>query len=123
MPLSFLGSLFAHHTGDDSFPNLSRLFGVPTGVGGDYVYSQVELDRIITQLMEQHQGNAPPPAAKEDIEALPKVWVTEQMVSDGTDCAVCKEDLQLGEQITTLDRKSTRLNSSHSTLSRMPSSA
>ncbi|KAF8544841.1 hypothetical protein BDD12DRAFT_722859 [Trichophaea hybrida] len=98
----FLASLFGPPTGDDQLPSLARLFGVPPGAGGDYVYSQAELDRIVSQLMEQHQGNAPPPAAKEDIEALPKVKVTEQMVNEGIDCAVCKEDLELDEQVTTL---------------------
>lgn len=55
--------------------------------------------------MEQHQGNAPPPAAKEDIEGLPKIKVTQAMVNDGIDCAVCKEDLVLDEQVTTLPCK------------------
>ncbi|KAF8249785.1 hypothetical protein K440DRAFT_649093 [Wilcoxina mikolae CBS 423.85] len=100
---TFLASLFGPPAGDDQLPPaLARLFGVPPGAGGDYVYSQAELDRIVSQLMEQHQGNAPPPAAKEDIEALPKVRVTEQMVNEGIDCAVCKEDLMLDEQVTTL---------------------
>lgn len=99
----FLASLFGPPAGDDQFhPALARILGMPHGAGGDYVYSQAELDRIVSQLMEQHQGNAPPPAAKEDIEALPKVKVTEQMVNEGIDCAVCKEDLELGEQVTTL---------------------
>lgn len=63
------------------------------------MYSQADLDRVISQLMEQHQGNAPPPADKEIIESLPKVKVTDQMVKDGQDCAVCKEDLVVNEEI------------------------
>jgi hypothetical protein len=98
----FLASLFGP-VGDASVspvmsPVIARLLGIPPGAGGDYVYSQAELDRIISQLMDQHQGNAPPPAAKEDIDSLPKIKVTETMVNDGVDCAVCKEDLVLDEQ-------------------------
>jgi E3 ubiquitin-protein ligase RNF115/126 len=46
------------------------------------VYSQVELDRVISGLMEQHQGNAPPPARREVIESLPKIKVDRAMVVD-----------------------------------------
>ena len=42
---------------------LAQLFGTPPGARGDYVFSNAELDRIVSELMEQHQGNAPPPAA------------------------------------------------------------
>lgn len=75
---------------------------MPPGTGGDYVYSQADLDRVISQLMEQHQGNAPPPASKDTIDKLPKINVTEQMVRDGVDCAVCKEDLIIEEEVTKL---------------------
>jgi E3 ubiquitin-protein ligase RNF115/126 len=103
--LSFLASLFGPSEPGAAF--VARLFGSASGDGGDYVYSQAELDRIISQLMEQHQGNAPPPASKEDIEALPKVKVTEQMVKDDMDCVVCKEDLVVDEIATPLPCKHT----------------
>lgn len=101
----FLASLFGPSEPGAAF--VARLFGSASGDGGDYVYSQAELDRIISQLMEQHQGNAPPPASKEDIEALPKVKVTEQMVKDDMDCVVCKEDLVVDEIATPLPCKHT----------------
>jgi hypothetical protein len=88
-------------------PIFARLFGVPPGTGGDYVYSQAELDRIISQLMEQHAGNAPPPAAKEDIDSLPRLKVTAIMVTEGVDCAVCKDDLVLDEEVAQLPCKHT----------------
>lgn len=81
-----------------------RVLGSP-GAGGDYVYSQVELDRVISGLMEQHQGNAPPPAPREVIESLPKIKVDQAMVADGADCAVCKEDLILEEEVANLPCK------------------
>lgn len=98
---SFLASFFGPGVPDTS-GMLARVFGIPPGAGGDYVYSQADLDRVISQLMEQHQGNAPPPANKEVIESLPKIKVTPKMVRDGQDCAVCKEDLVETEEVTKL---------------------
>lgn len=108
---TFLGSLLGPGAmgGGDALPAgfLARVFGIPPGGGGDYVYSQAELDRIVSQLMEQHSGNAPPPAAKEDIDALPRIKVTKEMVDDSIDCAVCKEDLLLDEEVARLPCKHT----------------
>lgn len=98
---SFLGSFFGPGA-PDTGGLLARVLGIPPGAGGDYVYSQADLDRVITQLMEQHQGNAPPPANKEVIESLPKIKVTAKMVTDGQDCAICKEDLVKEEEVTKL---------------------
>lgn len=80
----------------------ARLMGLTPGSEGDFVYSQAQLDRVITQLMEQHQGNAPPPASREAIDALPRIKVSSQMVLNGDDCAVCKEDLVIEEEVTKL---------------------
>lgn len=98
---SFLASVFGPGA-PDTGGLLARVLGIPPGAGGDYVYSQADLDRVISQLMEQHQGNAPPPANKEVIESLPKIKVTAKMVIDGQDCAVCKEDLVEKEEVTKL---------------------
>ncbi|KAI5785005.1 hypothetical protein DFH27DRAFT_266894 [Peziza echinospora] len=70
--------------------------------GGDYVWSQGQLDRVISQLMEQHQGNAPPPAPPEVLNNLPKIKVEQQRVLEGEDCAVCKEELVLDEEVAQL---------------------
>lgn len=98
---SFLTSFFGPGASDTN-GLLARVLGIPPGAGGDYVYSQADLDRVISQLMEQHQGNAPPPANKEVIESLPKIKVTAKMVRDNQDCAVCKEDLVEMEEVTKL---------------------
>ena len=84
---------------------LARLMGMPPGTEGDFVYSQAQLDRVLSQLMEQHQGNAPPPASTEAIESLPRVKVTQQMVLDGDDCAICKEELVIDEEVSQLPCK------------------
>lgn len=102
----FLGTFFQNQAGvrtpGDGDHNpldgfLASFF--PAGPQGDYVYSQADLDRVMTQLMDQHPGNAAPPAPKEVIETLPRVKVTEQMVIDGTDCAVCRDDLHIEEEV------------------------
>lgn len=102
---TFLNSLFGPVNGERMSPLVSRFFNGSPGGGDDYVYSQAELDRIISRLMEQHQGNAPPPAQKEDIESLPRISVTQAMVDDGVDCAVCKDDLLLGIEVAVLPCK------------------
>lgn len=86
--------------------DIFQLFGMPPGgVHGDAVYSQEALDRIITQLMEQHQtGNAPPPATEEAIESLPKKQITQKDVGEsGTaDCSICMDEASIGSTVTEL---------------------
>ncbi|EME86077.1 uncharacterized protein MYCFIDRAFT_90342 [Pseudocercospora fijiensis CIRAD86] len=92
--------------GPSGFPDILRLFGMPHGgVQGDAVYTQEALDRIITQLMEQHQtGNAPGPATEEAIDALPKRKITakDQGDSGKADCSICMDEAELGSDVTEL---------------------
>lgn len=85
---------------------LMQMFGLPLGgIHGDAVYSQEGLDRIISQLMEQHQtGNAPGPASEAAINNLPKRAITEKDFSDGgtAECSICMESVQLGDEVTVL---------------------
>lgn len=78
----------------------------PTGgVHGDAVYSQEALDRVVSQLMEQHQtGNAPGPASESAIKSLPKRPITEKDMGDsGTaDCSICMDSVPLGDTVTVL---------------------
>lgn len=92
------------HDGGMPFPGalLQQLLG---GQHGDAVYSQEALDRIVTQLMEQHQtGNAPGPASQAAIDSLPKRPITEQDFGDQgkAECSICMADVELGEQVTVL---------------------
>ncbi|KAK4504818.1 hypothetical protein PRZ48_002780 [Zasmidium cellare] len=86
--------------------DLFQLLGMPPGgVHGDAVYSQEALDRIITQLMEQHQtGNAPGPATEEAIESLPKRPITQKDVgeSGSADCSICMDEAAIGSIVTEL---------------------
>ena len=75
---------------------------------GDAVYSQEALDRVITQLMEQHRGStAPGPASASAIAALPKVPVNKSMLDDEgkAECSVCMDRVEVGDEVTMLPCK------------------
>ncbi|KAL9556353.1 hypothetical protein MBANPS3_001904 [Mucor bainieri] len=73
--------------------------GGMVGNPNDYVFSQTALDNIITQLMEQNGGHAPPPAPEQVIESLQKRPLTDKEKSQETDCAVCKDQFESQEQV------------------------
>jgi E3 ubiquitin-protein ligase RNF115/126 len=86
---------------------MSLLFGHGFGGGnmGDYLNTQEDFDRAISELMEQNQmGHAPPPAESQDIASLPKVPITEAMLGENgkADCSVCMDSVELGEHVTKL---------------------
>ncbi|KKK17953.1 hypothetical protein AOCH_004439 [Aspergillus ochraceoroseus] len=72
---------------------------------GDAVYSQEELDRVISQLVEQN-GNrtAPPPATPDAIRSLPKKAVDQEMLgSEGkAECSICMDSVKVGDEVTVL---------------------
>ncbi|KAJ9203673.1 hypothetical protein DTO164E3_306 [Paecilomyces variotii] len=75
---------------------------------GDAVYSQEELDRVISQLIDQNaNGNAPPPAAESAIKSLPKKPVDRDMLgSDGkAECSICMDNVELGTEVAELPCK------------------
>ncbi|KAK6343290.1 hypothetical protein TWF730_010884 [Orbilia blumenaviensis] len=90
---------------NNGFPPLLRAFGLGHGQTGDYVWNQQDMDRILSQLMEQHQGNAPPPASRDTINSLPKVKVTQAEVDDGTECVVCQDEYKVDEEVVKLPCK------------------
>lgn len=73
------------------------------GRTGDHVWSEEEMQRIISQLMEQHGRNAPGPAPADAIETLPKKEVDEEMLADGkAECTICMDEVALGDVVTEL---------------------
>ncbi|EPS43461.1 hypothetical protein H072_2510 [Dactylellina haptotyla CBS 200.50] len=95
-----------HHGGDDhGVPPFLRAFGLGHGPTGDYAWSQQDMDRILSQLMEQHQGNAPPPASEENIKNLPKVHVSQAEVDEGTECVICQDEYKVDEEVVKLPCK------------------
>jgi E3 ubiquitin-protein ligase RNF115/126 len=73
---------------------------------GDAVYSQEELDRVITQLIEHTGGasTAPPPASESAIQSLPKKKVDREMMGrEGkAECTICLDNVELGMEVTVL---------------------
>lgn len=76
------------------FPMLN-LHGSPQ----DYVWGEGGLDTIITQLLNNVEGQGPPPANKDDIDSLKTVNITEEQIASSTECPVCKEDFSVGEEV------------------------
>jgi len=89
--------------------NFASLFDPSRAQSGDAVFSQEALDRVISQLMEQHAtGNAPPGASEEIINQLPKSKLDVQQLDENTgkaECSICMADVDIGEEITTLPCK------------------
>lgn len=72
---------------------------------GDAVYSQEELDRVITEMIDHNgQGTAPPPAPEDAIRSLPTQKITKQMMgSDGqAECSICMDAVELDTEVTVL---------------------
>jgi E3 ubiquitin-protein ligase RNF115/126 len=74
----------------------------------DAVYSQEELDRVISQLIDQNtNGNAPPPASQSATQSLPRKKTDKEMLaSDGkAECSICMDAVELGTEVTILPCK------------------
>ncbi|KAL3461625.1 hypothetical protein BJX64DRAFT_155757 [Aspergillus heterothallicus] len=74
------------------------------GRNGDAVYSQEELDRVISQLVEQNNHSAVPPAAQDAIQALPKKAADAEILgSEGkAECSICMDSVKIGDEVTVL---------------------
>lgn len=78
------------------------------GRNGDVVYSQEELDRVISELIDQNMnGTAPGPASDEQIQSLPKQRMDSSMIgNDGkAECSICMDSVPMGEEVTVLPCK------------------
>eukprot|EP00118_Oscarella_pearsei_P004667 m.20328 g.20328 ORF g.20328 m.20328 type:complete len:297 (+) comp27996_c0_seq2:156-1046(+) len=79
--------------------SLGNFFVLPgTGNMGDYVTSERGIDDIVTQLLNQLEGGAPP-AKKEAIESIPLIAVPQSVVDRNGDCVVCQDKFQLHENV------------------------
>ncbi|KAL3449755.1 hypothetical protein BJX65DRAFT_271819 [Aspergillus insuetus] len=71
---------------------------------GDAVYSQEELDRVISQLVEQNNHSAVPPAAQDAIQALPKKAADAELLGNEgkAECSICMDSVKIGDEVTVL---------------------
>ncbi|KIH58581.1 zinc finger, C3HC4 type [Ancylostoma duodenale] len=84
------------HIGDDGD-------GTMHGPFGDYVWGESGMDRIVTQLLNQMDGNARPVGLNEQqINRLPIIKVSKEHVEKDTQCTTCFEDFKLGELVVEL---------------------
>ena len=56
------------------------------------------MDNILTQFLNQLGDNGPPPAARDKIDSLITIDISEKEIEDNLDCAVCKEDFNISEK-------------------------
>ncbi|KAM7363138.1 E3 ubiquitin-protein ligase Iruka [Cochliomyia hominivorax] len=78
------------------FDNSQLLF---MGNLGDYAWGREGLDTIVTQLLNQMETSGPPPLAKDKIEDIPKVDITNEEVERKLQCSVCWEDFKINEKV------------------------
>ncbi|KAL4941253.1 hypothetical protein BDV06DRAFT_194830 [Aspergillus oleicola] len=82
---------------------LSAMFNIERN--GDAVYSQEELDRVVTQLFGQNGGrNAAPPASEDAIHAIPKKPATTEMLGTegSSECSICMDVVKIGDEVSVL---------------------
>jgi E3 ubiquitin-protein ligase RNF115/126 len=90
------------------FHFLQHMFNPANATAGDAVFTQEALDRVISQLMEQHAGgNAPGPASPAAISALPQKKVDKTMLGNEgkAECSICMDSVELGSEVTELPCK------------------
>lgn len=87
----------------------ASLFDPSRARAGDAVFSQEALDRVVSQLMEQHAtGNAPPGASENIINQLPRKKLGVEQLDENTgqaECSICMADVDIGEEIAVLPCK------------------
>jgi len=113
----FLGQLVANlaNQGANQAGNEARLtFHINNdGVGGifqafhghpsDYAWGEGGIDAIVTQLLNQFDGNQAEGVSNEDIARIPMSDVTDKQVENGTQCTTCMETFGKGEKVAQLD--------------------
>ncbi|KAF3942335.1 hypothetical protein ABW19_dt0207820 [Dactylella cylindrospora] len=102
---NMFGAGTQNQNGQGGIPPFFQAFGLGHGPSGDYAWSQQDMDRILSQLMEQHQGNAPPPASEDSIKNLPKAKVSQAEVDEGSECVVCQDEFKVDEEVVKLPCK------------------
>lgn len=69
------------------------------GNPGDYAWGREGLDSVITQMLNQMENSGPPPLAKEKIQDIPRIEITDEQVSQKLQCSVCWDDFEKMETV------------------------
>ncbi|XP_033634573.1 E3 ubiquitin-protein ligase RNF126-like [Asterias rubens] len=64
----------------------------------DYAWGEGGLDAIITQLLNNVEGQGPSPAAQEDIAKLQTITINNEHLENTLECPVCKDEFSVGQQ-------------------------
>lgn len=103
MMAQYLLALLGHGPTGRGMDPFAEMFSLgPEGGGsggrwGDYVFNQEALDQVITQIME-NSASRPVPATEDIVNDLPREVLAERSPLLDKDCAVCKEQFQLGTE-------------------------
>ena len=90
------------------FALLAQMLNPANARSGDAVFTQEALDRVISNLMEQHStSTAPGPASDAAISALPKVKIAKEHMGENgkAECSICMDGLNIGDEVTELPCK------------------
>lgn len=99
IPTDFGGQQFQFGSLGDVFNSMSGLFGNQTFTTGPNGQNFSNFQDVLDYLMQQHEPNGPPPAAKNIVEKLPEIIIGKKEVSEKWDCAVCKELFEMKETV------------------------
>ncbi|KAG2772583.1 hypothetical protein PC129_g8049 [Phytophthora cactorum] len=77
---------------------LGGMFPMLAGNAGDYAFGNMA--NVINQLMQNDPNrHGAPPAAKEVVEKLPKVKITQVEVDGSAECPVCKDSFAVDDEV------------------------
>ncbi|KAM9322688.1 E3 ubiquitin-protein ligase RNF126-like isoform 1-T1 [Pholidichthys leucotaenia] len=65
----------------------------------EYAWGPFEVGAVLAWVLNQIENVAPPPAYREMIKNLPTISITEEHVSAGLACPVCKEDYSVQDNV------------------------
>ena len=72
--------------------------GNMNGNFGDYVFGNRQFDEILSRLMEQSNGGAPP-ASEDALKELKLHKITQKEIDEKIECSVCKDEYEMDEEV------------------------